>query len=184
MESLIYCLEMECRNCCGEICQEEMLLSVVQRLPGRQVLALVQQGLQVGLLRDGMFLEAVLGTLYGAVACSLLGDIYLLAVDGVSVARCMGEFKYFVDCFSLLSDSQVPAKLVHWYTTAPLCELGMLYLEMPRLVDLREGPRYLNFLGCRLNMSNKLCRRKLSICCFSHQRWLCIRLNCFEQAKV
>jgi RNA-directed DNA polymerase len=103
----------------------------------------------------------------------LLANIYLHVLDTELASRRLGELVRYADDGVVLCRSQAQAGAALEAVGEILASLGLrLHPDKTKVVDLREGPEGLDFLGCHFHArrSGKLWEQKRIVRCYLH-RW-------------
>jgi RNA-directed DNA polymerase len=168
-----FVFEADIRDFFGSIDHERLLSLVGERVSDRRVVKLLRQWLRAGVLADGVVSETVTGTPQGGVISPLLANIFLHAFDRAWASQGGGELVRYADDFVVLCETQAEAEHAQQRAAALLGELGLsLHPDKTRVVDLREGRRGFDFLGCHFHarMSGKLWEQRRIVRYYLH-RW-------------
>jgi len=152
----------------------------------RRVLKLVRQWLRAGVLVDGVVTETVTGTPQGGVISPLLANIYLHAFDRAWAKRGTGEVVRYADDFVVLCSTRAQAEQAQQMAAAILGELGLaLHPDKTAVVDLRQGKKGFDFLGCHLRarMSGPLWEKYGKVRYYLH-RWPSVRSMKRARARI
>jgi group II intron reverse transcriptase/maturase len=145
----------------GSIDHELLEVRVKLRVSDRRVLKLLRGWLRAGVMDEGCYSETVSGTPQGGVISPLLSNIYLHYLDSVWTRQCaeVGALVRYADDFVVLCETAKQAEEAERRVKLTLERLKLqLHPEKTRKVELTNGKKGFDFLGCHLHkrMSGRL----------------------------
>ena len=142
-------VEVDIRGYFDHIDHERLMEMVEGRISDRRVLKLMRKWLKAGVLEEGNYRTAVVGTPQGGVISPLLANIYLHALDEAwEEERQIGELVRYADDFVILCRSERQARATLEWVEKTLKGLGLeLHPGKTRIVNLRKGKEGFDFLG-------------------------------------
>jgi RNA-directed DNA polymerase len=169
-----YCFvfEADIRDYFSQIDHERMLGKVAERVSDRRVGKLIRQWLRAGVMEEGVLRRSVAGTPQGGVISPLLSNIYLHALDLAFADGSHGRLVRYADDFVVMCSSEAQAHAARELAREVLADLGLeLHREKTRVVDLTEGRKGFEFLGCHFHarVSGRLLERGIRR--YYLQRW-------------
>ena len=169
-----YCFvfEADIRDYFSQIDHERMLGKVAERVSDRRVGKLIRQWLRAGVMEEGVLRWSVAGTPQGGVISPLLSNIYLHALDLAFADGSHGRLVRYADDFVVMCSSEAQAHAARELAREVLADLGLeLHREKTRVVDLTEGRKGFEFLGCHFHarVSGRLLERGIRR--YYLQRW-------------
>ena len=142
-------VEVDIQGYFDHIDHKRLMEMVEGRISDRRVLKLMRKWLKAGVLEEGNYRTAVVGTPQGGVISPLLANIYLHALDEAwEEERQTGELVRYADDIVILCRSERQARAALEWVEKTLKGLGLeLHPGKTRIVNLRKGKEGFDFLG-------------------------------------
>jgi len=140
-----YVLDADIQGFFDNIPHEVIMAGVVAEVADGNILRLVEQFLEAGVMEDGAFRHTTMGTPQGGVISPLLANIALNSLDW-QLHNAGFRFVRYADDFVVLGQSEVQVKEAHDLVQRHLTQLGLvLSPEKTKQSQFRDGFTFLGF---------------------------------------